>query len=77
LECDEGTFRSRKQAADTGRIASLELFSRLANDMKKLDEPLSAAYGPRVRVVSDATSSLRREKIKMAVRSVLLKREST
>jgi hypothetical protein len=67
FECDEGALRSRKQAADTGRIAALEIFSRLADDMKKLDEPLSAAYGPPVCVILRATS-ITREKIKMAVR---------
>jgi hypothetical protein len=35
--------------------------------MKKLDEPLPAAYGPRVRVILAATS-ITREEIKMAVR---------
>jgi hypothetical protein len=45
--------------------------------MKKLAEPLPAAYGPRVRAILGATSSITREKIKMAVRSILLKREST
>ena len=35
--------------------------------MKKLDEPLPAAYGPRIRFILRATS-ITREKIKMAVR---------
>jgi hypothetical protein len=65
LQCVSNSKATK--AFDPGRIAGLEIIFKACNGMKKLDEPLPAAYGPRIRVILRATS-ITREKIKMAVR---------
>lgn len=66
FEYDEGALRSRKQGADIGTIAGLEIIFKIADDMENLMIrsllPMTRAFA------SFCAISINREKMKMAMR---------